>query len=262
MLKVPQLDDLTYEQRVKRAVSRIPAMTDQWTDFNSHDPGITVLQMYAWLTDMLGYYMNATGDVHVEKYLKLLGVKPEPAKAAESFVILENLAEPVNLPKGTGFFAGTIPFELAEDYSYVYNRFSSFIQETDGVGMDLTTFAGSDGDYIEVFSDVFEKSAVAYFGFEKALGEGDCLFVSVKEEAHRNPFDEQFRLGTFCWEYYTEDGWKTLHLEDETCGFLKSGFYSVAEVSDMLGFKDSGYFNKVFKKHTGITPGKYKEHSR
>lgn len=43
---------------------------------------------------------------------------------------------------------------------------------------------------------------------------------------------------------------------------LKSGFYSVAEVSDMLGFKDSGYFNKVFKKHTGITPGKYKEHSR
>ena len=30
--------------------------------------------------------------------------------------------------------------------------------------------------------------------------------------------------------------------------FLKSGFYSVAEVSDMLGFKDSGYFNKVFKK--------------
>ena len=83
MLKVPQLDDLTYEQRVKRAVSRIPAMTDQWTDFNSHDPGITVLQMYAWLTDMLGYYMNATGDVHVEKYLKLLGVKPEPAVRSE-----------------------------------------------------------------------------------------------------------------------------------------------------------------------------------
>ena len=146
MLKVPQLDDLTYEQRVKRAVSRIPAMTDQWTDFNSHDPGITVLQMYAWLTDMLGYYMNATGDVHVEKYLKLLGIEPKSAKAAESFVILENIKEAVSLKKGTRFSAGMIPFELAEDYTYLYNRFSSFIQETDGVGMDLTTFAGYDGD--------------------------------------------------------------------------------------------------------------------
>ena len=257
MLKVPQLDDLTYEQRVKRAVSRIPAMTDQWTDFNSHDPGITVIQMYAWLTDMLGYYMNATGDVHVEKYLKLLGVKPEPAKAAESFVILENLAEPVNLPKGTGFFAGTIPFELAEDYSYVYNRFSFFIQETDGVGMDLTTFAGSDGDYIEVFSDVFEKSAVAYFGFEKALGEGDCLFVSVKEEAHRNPFDEQFRLGTFCWEYYTEDGWKTLYVEDETCGFLKSGFLKIKKIQEMAEWQHEGSFEKAFYIRCSLKQNQY-----
>jgi len=39
---------------------------------------------------------------------------------------------------------------------------------------------------------------------------------------------------------------------------LKSGFYSVDEVAEQLGFKDSGYFNKVFKKYTGVTPGKYK----
>ena len=77
MLKVPQLDDITYEQMMQRIISRIPAMTDEWTDFNSHDPGITVLQMYAWLTDMLNYYMNATGDIHVKKYLKLLGIEPE-----------------------------------------------------------------------------------------------------------------------------------------------------------------------------------------
>ena len=51
MLKVPKLDDLTYEQMMQRAVSRIPSMTEEWTDFNHHDPGITVLQMYAWLTE-------------------------------------------------------------------------------------------------------------------------------------------------------------------------------------------------------------------
>lgn len=246
MLKVPQLDDLTYEQRVKRAVSRIPAMTDKWTDFNSHDPGITVLQMYAWLTDMLGYYMNATGDVHVEKYLKLLGIEPKAAKAAESFVILENIKESISLQKGTRFFAGIIPFELAEDYTYLYNRFSSFIQETDGVGMDLTTFAGYDGDYIEIFSERFEEKAIAYFGFERMLQEGDCLYISVKEEAKRNPFDEQFRLCTLTWEYYTEAGWKTLYVEDETCGFLKSGFLKIKNIKDMSEWQHEGSFEKAF----------------
>ena len=77
MLKVPQLNDMTYEQIIQRAVSRIPSLTDQWTDFNSHDPGITVLQTYAWLVDMLNYYMDATGDVHVKKYLKLLGIQQQ-----------------------------------------------------------------------------------------------------------------------------------------------------------------------------------------
>lgn len=91
MLKVQQLDDLTYEQIVNRCISRIPAMTDQWTDFNSHDPVITVLQTYAWLVDMLNYYMSATGDVHVQKYLKLLGITPNAAKESESYVMLENL---------------------------------------------------------------------------------------------------------------------------------------------------------------------------
>ena len=167
MLKIPQLDDLTYEQMINRAISRIPTMTDEWTDFNSHDPGITVLQTYAWLTDMLNYYMNATGDVHIQKYLKLLGIEPKQACAAESYVILEGIDEAVELKEGTRFFAGQIPFELTEDSVYQHNGFCSFIQETDHVGMDLTAFAGNDGDFAEVFSENYRKQARAYFGFQK-----------------------------------------------------------------------------------------------
>lgn len=88
MLKVPQLNDMTYEQIIQRAVSRIPSLTDQWTDFNSHDPGITVLQTYAWLVDMLNYYMDATGDVHVKKYLKLLGIQQQKRRAAAGYVVI------------------------------------------------------------------------------------------------------------------------------------------------------------------------------
>ena len=38
---------------------------------------------------------------------------------------------------------------------------------------------------------------------------------------------------------------------------LENGFYSVGEVALMVGFKDAGYFTKVFKKETGFLPGRY-----
>lgn len=233
MLKIPQLDDLTYEQIVNRAIVRIPTMTEEWTDFNSHDPGITVLQTYAWLIDMLNFYMDATGDIHIRKYLKLLGIEPEPARASESFVILENVTEPVRLPKGTGFFAGTIPFELPEDSVYEYNGFCSFIQEIDGTGIDLTAFAGADGETIEVFAEDFERETSAYLGFEKALKDADQLYISVEEEKMRNPFGSDFCLCPLVWEYHTRDGWKLLQAEDETCGFLKSGFIRLHGLEEM-----------------------------
>lgn len=227
MLKVPQLDDLTYEQMINRAISRIPTMTDEWTDFNSHDPGITVLQTYAWLTDMLNYYMNATGDVHIQKYLKLLGIEPKQAHAAESYVILEGINEAIDLKEGTRFFAGQIPFELAEDSTYQYNDFCSFIQETDSVGMDLTAFAGNDGDFAEVFSENYQNQACAYFGFQKPLKDDDSIYICVKEEKKRNSFGQEFGLCELLWECFTEEGWKSFEVSDQTCGFLKSGFLKI-----------------------------------
>lgn len=246
MLKVPQLDELTYEQMVNRAISRIPAMTDQWTDFNSHDPGITVLQTYAWLMDMLNYYMNATGDIHVQKYLKLLGVEPKPVRASEGYVILENVPEAVKLSKGTRFYAGEIPFELAENYTYVPNRFCSYIQECDGAGMDLTAFAGTDGEFTEAFAEDFRVQTSAYFGFEKPLMDGDQLYISVKEEKMRNPFGEKFQFCELSWEYYTKEGWKPLALMDETCGFLKSGFIKLHITEEMEAWKHSESFRMAY----------------
>ena len=79
MLQVPRLDGDDYESIFQRARSRIPALTSEWTNFNAADPGITTLQTFAWLFDTLHYYMNASGEVHKLKYLKLLGIRPNSA---------------------------------------------------------------------------------------------------------------------------------------------------------------------------------------
>jgi two-component system response regulator YesN len=40
---------------------------------------------------------------------------------------------------------------------------------------------------------------------------------------------------------------------------LKKYDYKVYEVSDMLGYKETAYFGKLFKKYTGYTPVEYKK---
>lgn len=233
MLKVPRLDDLSYEQMIQRAVSRIPAMTDQWTDFNNHDPGITVLQAYAWLTDMLNYYLNATGDVHIEKYLKLLGIEPFPAQSARCYLVVEGKGEEIHIPAGTRFQAGEIPFESEVEYKGRENRFCSFISETDGSAMDLTAFAGADGEYARAFAHHFHDSSILYLGFERALSDKDRLYIGIEADDRRNPFEEDFRLCSLRWQFFGKDGWRDLEVEDGTCGFLKSGVVRVNGIRDM-----------------------------
>lgn len=44
--------------------------------------------------------------------------------------------------------------------------------------------------------------------------------------------------------------------------YLRETALSIAEISGLTGFDDQSYFTRIFKKHTGITPGKYRERSR
>ena len=43
----------------------------------------------------------------------------------------------------------------------------------------------------------------------------------------------------------------------EAATLLKSKKYTVAEVSDMMGYSDPKYFTDIFKKHYGMTPSAY-----
>ena len=40
---------------------------------------------------------------------------------------------------------------------------------------------------------------------------------------------------------------------------LRSSGISIAEVACAVGFDDQSYFTRIFKKQTGVAPGKYRE---
>lgn len=228
MLKVPQLDDITYNQILQRAISRIPGKTEEWTDFNHHDPGITVLQTYSWLIDMLNYYMDATGDVHIHKYLKLLGIRQHRFCHAQAYLSVMLKKEEARLLKGMRVYASDICFELAKTQSVSQNLFISYINEADGEGIDLTAFAGVDGEYADLFAEEFKDQACAYLGFEKELCGKQVLQVCVQEHPERNPFDDSFSMIHLKWQYYSEDGWEDItEITDSTCGFLSGGMIEI-----------------------------------
>ena len=48
---------------------------------------------------------------------------------------------------------------------------------------------------------------------------------------------------------------------EEAKAMLKNPKYNVMQVAEESGFDDPAYFTRVFKKHEGITPSKFKQYA-
>jgi hypothetical protein len=114
-LEAPQLDSRSFEDLVREARLRIPTYTPEWTDFNDSDPGMTLVQLFAWLTEMMLYEMNRVPDRTYVNFLALLGQEldpPAPAKAYLTFSVQEGAREVDPVPERTqvvGFPPGGDP---------------------------------------------------------------------------------------------------------------------------------------------------------
>ena len=76
-LPLINLDDKTFEELVQEARKQIPIYAPAWTDHNLHDPGITLIELFAWLTEIMLYRQNKVTEKSKWKFLRLMG-KEEP----------------------------------------------------------------------------------------------------------------------------------------------------------------------------------------
>src|SRR6266540_193909 len=82
-LPLPNLDDRRWEDLVDEGRSLIPFYAPEWTDHNVHDPGISLLELFAWVTEQDLYTVNRVTDAHRRKLLALAGgVAPDPPRPA------------------------------------------------------------------------------------------------------------------------------------------------------------------------------------
>lgn len=116
-IRPPALDARSFEQLRDEALARIPVHTPEWTNFNASDPGVTLLELFAFLTESLLYRANQIPERNRLKFLQLLGLPLAPAQAARGVVQFANARGPLAvaaMPTGTVLTAGALPFVLEQ----------------------------------------------------------------------------------------------------------------------------------------------------
>lgn len=84
-LPTPNLDDLRFQRDlVDEARRRIVQYCPEWTDYNLSDPGITLIELFAWMTELMIYRLNRVPDKNYVKFMELLGITLRPASSART----------------------------------------------------------------------------------------------------------------------------------------------------------------------------------
>jgi hypothetical protein len=112
-VNTPTIDGRRYDDLLAEAVARIRVHNPEWTNFNRSDPGITLLELFAFLTENVLYRANLIPDRNRRKFLSLLGVPLQPAQSARGLVTFANERGPmatVTLNADVEVRAGEIPF--------------------------------------------------------------------------------------------------------------------------------------------------------
>jgi predicted phage baseplate assembly protein len=84
-LPAPNLDDLRFQSDlVDEARKRITSYCPEWTEYNLSDPGITLIELFAWMTELMVYRLNRVPDKNYLKFLEMLGLQRLPASSART----------------------------------------------------------------------------------------------------------------------------------------------------------------------------------
>jgi predicted phage baseplate assembly protein len=182
-----KLDDRTFQDLVDEAKKRIPHYCKEWTDHNVSDPGVTLIELFAWLTEIILYRLNQVPDNHYVNFMDMLGVQlaePVPASAPVTFWLAAPQPTPVVIPEGTEVASTqtetepSIVFTTDDDFVIVPPKLETVFSRVATKDVNRKQYmehnlrrleAGFDG--VEVFSTVPQVDDAFYFGFENDLSD-------------------------------------------------------------------------------------------
>ncbi len=104
MIPKPNLDDRTHRQIMEEAIRLIPQYCPEWTNHNPNDPGIALLELFAWMMEMGLYRLNRVPEKTYLTLMELMGIQLKSAQAAKvlvRFALAEGRQKQQWVPLGT-----------------------------------------------------------------------------------------------------------------------------------------------------------------
>src|SRR5690349_2548131 len=164
------LDDRRWADLVEEGRALIPFYSPGWTDHNVHDPGITLLELFAWLAEMDIFRLNRIPESHLRKFLALIGMHPNPPVAALAALNLGAKADEVlELPRSVEFdavdaFGQLTRFRSLADLKVIASQITG-VQYKDAASFHDLTGQFSRGEEIVPFGPDPRVGNELYLGF-------------------------------------------------------------------------------------------------
>lgn len=247
MLPEMDLDQEQFKDIVEEMRNQISSICPQWTDYNAHDPGITLMELFAWMQEIQQYHMNQPGSGQLRQYLRLLGEHCQGRQAARILLELSS-DETLTGKKGSTFQAGDFVFETERECCLpgIEIRCCATAYEDQWTVIDDSQLLSNGKMELYPFGKALFDGTYFYIGFAEPMrpGQPEWLSVLINDPGpyKRNPIeDENFSLCKLEYEYYGTGGWRPLTvLRDESFGFLQSGFLQIACDREMEVFSLEG----------------------
>lgn len=239
----PSLDDVTFEELVKEARLLIPQFArEAWTDHNAHDPGITFMELFAWLAEMQIYQLNRVTEKNYKKFLKLVGLSPYSAQPARVDITFNEVEEEKTIEKGTKIFtelaSKKIVFETEEDINLVQANLKSIITRSNSQVFDNTNANKKDDIYFAAFGEKGSIGSTLELEFDKTLPKKEIqisfdLFDKDLPSPGIGRSEPTFSVSVL-WEYLSGEQWKKFTIKkDTTLALNRSGRIVFDLSSDM-----------------------------
>ncbi len=257
MLAEYQLDTEKFSDIMDEAKNMVVSMYPDWTDFNYHDPGITMLELFSWIKEGQQYFMDQIGPEHRVRYLKLLGMRRRHRIAARTEVNIRTQVD-FTVLKGAKLSAGQVQFETDARQRLVDNQ---IIQCFHGKsGLENACIGGeiekNDNLRLPVFGNDPKPMDSWYIGFEKPLPMQETIGIQIslaapESDRQRVPLHAPLPVPMLrlSYEYCTADGWDAIErYTDDTYGMLQDGILYLAVSKPMAlvdVFGEPAYYIRI-----------------
>ena len=227
-LPIPNLDDRRFQDIVDEARRLIASYCPEWTNLESSDPGVTLIELFAWMSEMVMFRLNQVPDVFYTRMLDLMGVQPFPPQAARTevtFLLAPGYVDELAVPRGTLVStAGREPVVFATVEDLVVGQptlVAARVGGADGSATDAWHPLHDEHSLVSVFASPPTPGDAFYLGFAGSLA-GIVLRLDLGAQIAGigvDPSDPPIQ-----WEVWSDLGWLAAMVQDdETGGLARDG---------------------------------------